>query len=103
MKLRVTAGTYTKEVLESEIPVLVEFYAVWCGKCAMMEDTVSEIAEKYEGRIKVCQIEMEEASILAAEFEIERVPTFVMFRHGKPVWAASGIYSADALSEMIEG
>ena len=80
MKIRVTAKNYQQEVLKSETPVLVEFFAVWCGKCAMMEDVVDEIAREYNGRVKVCQIEIDESEVLAAEFEVEIVPTFVVFK-----------------------
>ena len=79
MKIKVTAKNYPQEVLRSETPVLVEFFAVWCGKCAMMEDIVDEIAEEYDGRAKVCQIEIEESAVLAAEYEVNVVPTFVVF------------------------
>ncbi len=71
-----------QEVLRSETPVLVEFFAVWCGKCAMMEDVLDEIAKEYDGRVKVCQIEIEESAVLAAEFEVGIVPAFVVFRDG---------------------
>lgn len=101
MKIRVTAKNYPQEVLRSETPVLVEFFAVWCGKCAMMEDVVDEIAELYDGRVKVCQIEIDESETLAAKFEVEIVPTFVVFRNGEPVSAASGVLAKEVLEEMI--
>lgn len=102
MKIRVTAENYPKEVLESVIPVMVEFFASWCGKCAMMEDVVDEIAAEYAGRAKVCQIEIDDSESLAAQFEIEIVPTFVVFRQGRPVAAANGILSIEVLRDMIE-
>ena len=101
MKIRVTAKNYPQEVLRSGMPVLVEFFAVWCGKCAMMEDVVDEIAELYDGRVKVCQIEIDESETLAAEFEVEIVPTFVVFKNGEPVSAASGVLAKEVLEEMI--
>ena len=79
MKIRVTAKNYPQEVLRSETPVLVEFFAVWCGKCAMMEDVLDEIAKEYDGRVKVCQIEIEESAVLAAEFEVGIVPAFAFY------------------------
>lgn len=103
MKIRVTAKNYEQEVLKSETPVLVEFFAVWCGKCAMMEDVVDEIAREYDGRAKVCQIEIEESEVLAAEFEVEIVPTFVVFDGGKPVAAASGVLAKQVLIDMMRG
>ncbi len=101
MKIRVTEDNYQKEVLESSLPVLVEFFAVWCGKCAMMEDIVDEIAGEYEGQVKVCQIDIEASEKLAAQFEVEIVPTFVLFRVGNPAAAASGILKKETLDDMI--
>ena len=102
MKIRVTAKNYPQEVLRSETPVLVEFFAVWCGKCAMMEDVLDEIAKEYDGRVKVCQIEIEESAVLAAEFEVGIVPAFVVFRDGKPVKYANGVLAKDVLIRMLE-
>ena len=76
MKVRVTTKNYEREVLKSELPVLVEFFADWCGKCAMLEDAVEEIA-------------------------VEVVPTFVIFRNGKPVSAASGVLHKETVLEML--
>ena len=95
MKIRVTAKNYPQEVLRSETPVLVEFFAVWCGKCAMMEDVLDEIAKEYDGRVKVCQIEIEEC-------EVGIVPAFVVFRDGKPVNYANGVLAKDVLIRMLE-
>ena len=102
MKIRVTAKNYPQEVLRSETPVLVEFFAVWCGKCAMMEDVLDEIAKEYDGRVKVCQIEIEESAVLAAEFEVGIVPAFVVFRDGNPVNYANGVLAKDVLIRMLE-
>lgn len=101
MKRRVTAKNYRQEVLLSDVPVLVEFFAAWCGKCAMMEDVVEELAGKYAGILKFCQIEIEESEELAAEFEVEVVPTFVIFHQGRPVTAASGVLTRESLEDMI--
>lgn len=102
MKIRVTAENYSQEVLKSSIPVFVEFFALWCGKCAMMADIVDEIAREYDGKLKVCQIEIEESEHLSEEFQIEIVPTFVVFRFGEPVAAASGVLNKEILIDMIE-
>ncbi len=101
MKIKVTADNYRKEVLESSLPVLVEFYARWCSKCAMLEDMIEEIAQKYDGVFQVCQIEIDESSNLAKEFNVGIVPTFVVFRNGKAVAAASGILNRETLIKMM--
>ena len=91
MKIRVTSENYRQEVLESDIPVLVEFFADWCSKCAMMEDTVDLAAANCGGCFKVCQI----------EFQVEIVPTFVIFRNGEPVSAAAGVLNREVVLDMI--
>lgn len=101
MKIRVTAKNYRQEVLEAELPVLVEFFAEWCGKCAMMEDVVEQITQKCGGIMKVCQIEIDESADLAERFEVEIVPTFVIFRNGEPVSAAGGVVNKGVLLDMI--
>lgn len=102
MKVKVTARNYESEVLRSKKPVLVEFFAAWCGKCAMMEDVLEEFAEEHPYVWKVCQIEIDECSELAAKFEVEVVPTFVVFKAGKPIAAASGVLDKETLAEMME-
>lgn len=101
MKIKVTADNYEREVLRCSLPVLVEFYAKWCSKCAMMEDVLAEIAQEYDGIFQVCQIEIDESSELAEKFEVGIVPTFVVFRDGEPVAAASGLLGRESLVRMV--
>lgn len=101
MKIRVTAKNYRREVLEADRPVLVEFFADWCGKCAMMEDVVEQVAVKCDGFMKVCQIEIEQSADLAEQFQVEIVPTFAIFKDGNPVCAASGVVNKEVLLDMI--
>lgn len=101
MKVRVTAENYQTEVLKEDIPVLVEFFALWCSKCAMMEDVVDAISEGCGRKLKVCQIEIDESAGLADEFQVEAVPTFVLFKGGRPVSAASGVSDKEVLLDML--
>ena len=98
MKIRVTAKNYRQEVLEARIPVLV---ADWCGKCAMMEDVVDLVAANCGGVLKVCQIEIEDSADLAEQFQVEIVPTFVIFKNGEPVSAASGVLNRQVVLDMV--
>lgn len=101
MKVRVTAENYQREVLDAAMPVLVEFFAGWCSKCAMMEDAVETVSVKCRKKLKVCQIEIDESPDLAEEFQIAAVPTFVIFRGGKPVSVASGVSDENVLFDML--
>lgn len=102
MTVKVTGETFKSEVLESLLPVLVEFYASWCGKCAMMEDVVAEFAVENAERIKVCQIDTDQNKNLAAEFGVKKVPTFVSFRAGKPVRTVEGVVTGKVLGRLFE-
>lgn len=101
MKIKVTPENYEKEVLQSKKTVLVEFYAVWCSKCAMMEDIIEEISEEYADSIKVCQIDIEESPKLTTEFEVGIVPVFAVFKGGRPQASASGLLNKKSLIRMI--
>ena len=102
MKREVTANNYAREVLAAEFPVLVEFYAKWCPKCAMMEDVLTELARENENVIKVCQIDIDESKNLAAEYQVEIVPTYVVFAQGVPLAMSSGVKDLQSLREMIQ-
>lgn len=102
MAVKVDEENFMYEVIESPLPVLVEFYALWCGKCAMMEDVVTEFAAENEDRIKVCQIDSDRSGNLAEKFGVKKVPTFVAFREGKPVRSATGVLTGKALGKLFE-
>lgn len=102
MTVKVDEENFVYEVIESPVPVLVEFYALWCGKCAMMEDVVTEFAAEHKGRIKVCQIDSDRSENLAEKFGVEKVPTFVAFREGKPVRRMTGVVTENVLGKLFE-
>lgn len=78
-----TSKNFSAETQRGPLPVVVMFYAVWCGKCAMMKPVVEEIEKKYRGRIKFCEVEIDESPLLAARYEADIVPTFVFFQGGR--------------------
>lgn len=80
--LHVTTNSFEKEVTDSPIPVLVMFHALWCSKCAMMRPIVEDVAMRYEGRYRFCEVEIEESPDLADEFEADIVPAFALFHNG---------------------
>lgn len=100
--MKITSENFEKEVLNSEIPVLVDFYATWCGPCKMMSPIVDEIEQEIQGKAKVCKIDVDEARDLAIKYEIMTIPTFVVFKNGQVSQIAVGMRDKEELFELIE-
>lgn len=83
MELKLNSENFKKEVLNSEQPVLVDFYADWCGPCKMMAPVVEEIARELEGKAKVGKINVDENQDLAMEYNVMSIPTLIIFKEGK--------------------
>lgn len=100
--LHLTAKNFDTEVKHESLPVVVMFYAVWCGKCAMMKPIAEDAEKKYRRKIKFCEVEIEESELLAAEYDTEIVPTFICFKEGRIVGAMRGIIDEDVFYERIQ-
>lgn len=96
-----TSDNFEKEVLQSELPVLVDFWATWCGPCRMMAPVVEEIAAEYDGKVVVGKIDVDENEDLAAEFGVMSIPTLLVFKNGEVTDTAVGITPKDRLLEML--
>lgn len=83
MEYKFTAENFETEVLKSEIPVLVDFFATWCGPCKMMSPVIAELAEEYDGKVKVGKIDTDENPEIAAQFGVMSIPNFVIIKDGK--------------------
>ncbi|BDF39751.1 thioredoxin [Lachnospiraceae bacterium] len=100
--LHLTAKNFDSEVKHESLPVVVMFYAVWCGKCAMMKPIAEDAEKKYKRKIKFCEVEIEESELLAAEYDTEIVPTFICFKEGRIVGAMRGIIDEDVFYDRIQ-
>jgi thioredoxin 1 len=81
--LEVSDGTFQVEVLESDLPVLVDFWAAWCAPCKMIAPIVEELAVELEGRLKVCKIDIDANPVSPGQFGVMSIPTLLLFRAGK--------------------
>ena len=98
--LNVTKDNFQKEVLESDRPVLVDFWASWCGPCRMLGPIVDEVAEDRDD-IKVCKVNVDEESELAIQYRVMTIPTLIVFKNGEIANQSVGVRSKAQISEMI--
>ncbi len=96
-----TSDNFDKEVLQSEIPVLVDFWATWCGPCRMVAPIISEIAEEFHGKAKVCKVDVDEQSALAIRYGIQSIPTVIIFKDGKIADTVIGYRPKDAYTKLL--
>lgn len=99
--LEVTSNEFEEEILKSEKPVLVDFYADWCGPCKMLAPIVEQVATE-NNDVKVCRINVDEAQDLAVEYGIMSIPTLVVIKNGKEANRAVGVLGKDEIMEMLK-
>ncbi len=95
------AGNFRDEVINSEIPVLVDFWATWCGPCRMLAPTIAKIAEEKAGSVKVCKLDVDEVPEIASRYGIASIPTLIVFKNGSPVKKSIGVQPKAAIEAML--
>ena len=101
MEIMLTGENFETEVLKSELPVLVDFFADWCGPCKMLSPTIKQIAEEYAGKVKVGKVNVDDERELAEEYDIMYIPTLIVFKNGAAVAVSNGLKRKDEIIKML--
>jgi thioredoxin 1 len=99
----VTNANFRQEVLESELPVLADFWAEWCVPCKIVQPLLEKLAEDHKGKVKVAKINVDEESELASNYNIVSIPTLLLFQHGEVVSQQVGAVPRKVLEDMLKG
>lgn len=102
MKLKLSSENFKEEVLNSEKPVLVDFYADWCGPCNAMSPVIEELAKELEGKAKVGKINVDENSDIAVEYNVMSIPTLIVFKNGKEEKRLVGLRDKEELLNLFK-
>ena len=102
MEIELYKETFEHEVLQSDIPVLVDFWATWCGPCKMIAPIVKEIADEYDGKILVGKVNVDEEPDLTMQYNVSSIPTLMVFKNGQLVNKAIGYREKDEILKMLK-
>ena len=100
--VNVTDATFEEQVLKSEIPVLVDYWAEWCGPCKMIAPVLDEVAPEYAGKLKICKLNIEENEVTAPKYNVRSIPTLMLFRNGEVIATKASALSKSQLTEFLD-
>lgn len=98
----VTSDNFKQEVLQSDLPVLADFWAEWCVPCKMVGPVLEKMAEEYDGKLKIAKINVDEQGELASSYNIVSIPTIILFHKGEPAKQQIGAVPRKVLDEMVK-
>ena len=102
MATEINDSSFKSEVTDSQMPVVVDFWAPWCGPCKMVAPVLEELAKEYEGKVKVVKLNIDENQGTATEYGVRSIPTLILFKDGKECERMIGVQSKDNLKQMID-
>lgn len=103
MEIKLTKDNFDSEVINSDIPVLVDFWASWCGPCRMIAPVIESIAEKYDGKIKVGKVNVDEEPEISLEYNISSIPTVMIFKNGEETAKSIGYSDESEMEQLVNG
>jgi len=89
-------------IINSDIPVLIDFFATWCGPCKMLAPVLEQVKDELEDTVKIIKIDVDKNQPLATKYQVRGVPTMLLFKNGKQVWRQSGLIQKDQLIQIIK-
>lgn len=99
--IHLTSDNFNQEVMESNVPVLIDFWATWCGPCKMMAPVMDEIASEVGEKAKICKVNIDEQVDLATQYGVMSIPTFVVLKNGKETARTVGAQSKDSILKLL--
>ena len=102
MKVEITTDNFEQEVLQSDVPVLVDFWADWCMPCKMVAPVLEEMSKEYEGKLKIGELDVDSQADLAAQYNVVSIPTLMVFKGGEVVGQQIGAAPRDRLEKLVE-
>lgn len=102
MEMKFTSANFDAEVLNSDTPAVVDFFATWCGPCKMMAPVIEALAAEYDGKVKIGKLDVDENEEIAARYGVMTIPTIILFKNGEIVTKTIGVQSKDSLKKAID-
>ncbi len=100
--LILTKDNFEEEAIKSDIPVVVDFWASWCGPCRMVAPVMDQLAEEFDGTVKICKVNVDEEASLATKFRVMSIPTIILMKNGESVERVVGARSKDEFTGLIK-